>query len=175
MEEAHQASLDSELDILLNQKMKSLDYFLSKPAVVKTFGDVIISQHLNVIDKMRAQSMSKIEALALNDKIHDFLQHLFDTLVEAPTKHQKANYTQFLNDKILKGNDRKATDEVVAQLIDYSKERLDYFIKLDCNQGNDKRLNALISYRKQLDKFQYQGIDAIKYLIEKGEALESWQ
>ena len=73
MEDAHQASLDSELDILLNQKMKSLDYFLSKPAVVKTFGDVIISQHLNVIDKMRAQSMSKIEALALNDKIHDFL------------------------------------------------------------------------------------------------------
>jgi hypothetical protein len=48
-------------------------------------------------------------------------------------------------------------------------------MKLDCNKVNEKRMKALNLYREQLDHFQHKGLQAIKYLTEKGEALESWQ
>ena len=46
--------------------------------------------------------MSKVEALALNDKIHDFLQHAYNLLLEAPPKESEAaSYSQFVSDGLL--------------------------------------------------------------------------
>lgn len=36
-------------------------------------------------------------------------------------------------------------------------------------------MKALINYREQLEDFHHEGLHAIKYLTDKGEALESWQ
>ena len=46
---------------------------------------------------------------------------------------------------------------------------------MESNKASAERMNALVSYKTQLEMMKWSGAKALEFLIKKGEALEQWQ
>lgn len=82
------------------------------------------------------------------------------------------NYSTLLN-----GVDSADTSEIndrIRRTKDHQLKRIDYFLSLESNRANKERHGALQEYKNQLLEFDIHGVNALKFLVQKGEALEQW-
>ena len=67
--------------------------------------------------------MSKVEALALNDKIHDFLRYSYQAQKSSSlNQFEKGNYAQFIVDNLkVEEGVVQNVEQVTQELVQYSK------------------------------------------------------